>query len=119
MTEEEEAKYYQPPKPPVRKPRSPKYNTKNNWLITFVKDGQKSGKPQTKDPNDYFSGSPQEFVRFTGCNAGQVYRLINTHLGDPEKYPLRTIKGWRVNRIRKYSEAPKLGQRRRTKGMEL
>lgn len=119
MTEEEQIQYYEPPKPPVIKKRKPEYNTKQNWLITFVKDGLKSGRTATKDPANFFSGNPQDFVRFTGCNSGQVYRLINTHLGEKEKYPLKTIKGWRISRIRKYSEPPKLGQNRRTKGSKL
>lgn len=119
MTEEEQAKYYEPPKPPVIKKRKSEYNTKQNWLITFVNDGLKSGRPATKDPSKYFSGSPQDFVRFTGCNSGQVYRLINTHLKEDEKYPLKTVKGWRITRIRKYSEPPKLRDSRRTKGLKL
>lgn len=120
MSEEEQQLYYQPPKPPTTaKTRSKDYNTKKFWLVTFVKDGKKSGRPEVGDSVEYFSGSPQDFVRFTGCNTGQVYRLINTHSGDSEKYPLKTIKGWRIARIRRYSEPPKLKDTRRTKGVTL
>lgn len=119
MTEEESAKYYEPPKPRQLTSRKSEYNSKKNWLITFVRDGKKSGKVETTDPDNFFSGNPQDFVSFTGCNAGQVYRLINTHFGDVEKYPLKTIKGWRINRVRKYNQTPTLGQPRRIKGEKL
>lgn len=120
MTPEEELKYYQPPKPTTNTSKKDKtYNPKNNWLITFVKDGKKSGRPSTAKDVKTFSGSPQDFVKFIGCNAGQIYRLINTYEGSPEKYPLKTIKGWRITRIRRYKEAPELKNTRRTKGETL
>lgn len=123
MTEEEKVKYYQPPKPPKPKPRKKvKYSSKMHWLITFVNDGKKSGVPDTENPDHkFFSGSPQEFVKFVGCNLGQIYRLINTHeKSKEEKYPLKTIKGWRIARIRRHKESPiKKTHNRRVKGESI
>lgn len=105
MTEEEQEKYYQPPKPPKKKPskRNTNYNQKMYWKITFFKDWKK-GEPYPQEPDRIFSGTPQEFVRFTNCNIGQIYRLINWHDGNEEKYPLKSIKGWTIARIRRYTE---------------
>lgn len=120
MTEEEEEKYYEPPKPRKSKPVKSKYSSKKNWLITFVKDGKREGRPDTSFPDyEVQSGCPQDFVRAVGCNVGQVYRMINTYEGKSEKYPLKTIKGWRITRIRRYSEKPKLANTRRVKGAKL
>lgn len=117
MTEDEEAKYYQPPKPQVVKKRKSKYDTKQFWLITFIKDWKK-GQPYPKDTSKIFSGNPQDFVKFSNCNSGQIYRLINTHEGSAEKYPLKSIKGWTIARIRRY-DAPKEQFNPRGKGIRI
>lgn len=104
MTPEEEEQYYTPPKPPVLKPRKTKYSVKGKWRIVFHKNWVR-GYAIPKNKEDRFIGSPQEFVRFVGCNIGQVYRLLNTHQKLPEKYPLRSVKGWSIYRV--YKNTPK------------
>jgi len=105
MTPEEEILHYQPPRPPNKNNNKKKctYKSKKFWKITFFKDWKKGEKYPT-DPKSIYSGSTQDFVRFTGCNSGQIYRLINTHEGNLEKYPLKSIKGWSIARIRRYSK---------------
>lgn len=108
MTEEEKEKYYQPPrpKPPKKNSRPKHYSNKRNWYITFFKDWKK-GEKSPKEEHRRFSGNPQEFVKFTNCNIGQVYRLINWYEGNEEKYPLKSIKGWTIARIRRYDTPPR------------
>ena len=100
MTPEEEEKYYTPPKPPVLKDRKSRYYVKGKWRVVFHKNWTR-GYALPEKEEDRFIGSPQEFVRFVGCNIGQVYRLLNTHQKLPEKYPLKSIKGWSVYRVYK------------------
>ena len=108
MTPEEQEKYYQPPRFKERKKAPRKnYSNKRNWYITFFKDW-KRGKPYPQEECRRFSGNPQEFVRFVGCNVGQVYRMINWYEGcKEEKYPLKSIKGWTIARIRRYDTPPR------------
>ena len=103
MTPEEEEQYYTPPKPTSQGKRNKIYNSKRHWKLTFLHDWKK-GDLYPQESSRKFSGSPQDFVKFIGCNAGQIYRLINTHEGIPEKYPLRSIKGWAIARVRRYDE---------------
>lgn len=104
MTEEEQKQYYQPPKPPKKLPKkTKKYQQKMYWRITFLKDWKK-GQSYPKESGRIFTGTPQDFVKFVGCNIGQIYRMINWHLGLEEKYPLKSVKGWSICRIRKYEK---------------
>lgn len=106
MTPEEEILYYQPPKPPKPKNKIPvKFESKCHWKLTFFKDWKKGDKyPDPSEKLRRFSGTPQEFSKHIGCNQGMVYRLINTHLGRPEKYKLRSIKGWSIARTRMFDK---------------
>ncbi len=103
MTTEEIEKYYQPPKPPKVKPvfHRKEYASKMHWKITFFKNWKKGEKYPT-EPERRFSGTPQDFSRFVNCNQGLIYRLLNTHDGSPEKYPLKSVKGWTISRVRRY-----------------
>lgn len=101
MTEEEYAEHYQPPKPPPPKKKSNKVNVdRRHWRLWILKDWKASDPyPQEKDRS--FTGTMSEFAKHVGCQNGQVTRLVNTHIGVPEKHPLKTYKGWRICRIRK------------------
>lgn len=107
MTEEEQELHYQPPKAkPISRRTSKTYESKKNWKITFFKNWKKGEKyPDLKEePDRIFTGSPQEFSLMVNCNLGMIYRLINTHEGKKEKYPLKSIKGWTIARIRRYGK---------------
>ena len=107
MSPEEIEKYYQPPKPPkvVQVFHRKDYANKQYWKITFLKNWKK-GEPYPISKCDRFSGTPQDFTRKVNCNSGLIYRLLNTHDGIKEKYPLRSIKGWTIARIRRYDSVP-------------
>lgn len=110
MTDEEAKKYYQPPKPKSTKQvfHRKDYESKIHWKVTLFKDWNKGDKYPTKDEKHRrFSGTPQEFSRFFNFNKGLIYRALNTHCGLPEKYPVRSIKGWTISRVRKYNSDPK------------
>jgi hypothetical protein len=106
MSTEEAEKYYQAPKPPIVKQvfHRKEYESKKYWKITFFKDWKKGEKYPTEAIRR-FSGTPQEFSKFVNCNQGLIYRQLNTHYGLPEKYPLRSIKGWTISRVRRYDTA--------------
>jgi hypothetical protein len=110
MTEDELEMYYQPPKPP--KPPKPlvmkSVVVRMHWVITFFKDWRKGDKyPDPSEEGRKFSGNPQEFIRFINCNAGSVYRMIETHDGLKPKYPVHSIHGWSISRIRRYGSKRK------------
>ena len=104
MKEEEEIRYYEPPK--AREPISRKgiaLHSKSKWVITFFKDWKKGDKyPPPDDLIRRFSGNPKSFSSFVNCNSGMVFRLLNTHFKLPEKYPLKSVKGWTIARVRKH-----------------
>ncbi|AFK66688.1 hypothetical protein COPG_00092 [Colwellia phage 9A] len=107
MSTEEAIKYYQPPKPPVVNQvfHRKDYASKIHWKITFFKNWKKGEKYPTEKDRKY-SGTPQEFSKHLNCNKGLIYRLLNTHDGTPEKYPLRSIQGWTISRVRRYDSKP-------------
>lgn len=100
MTEEEFAKYYQPPRPPKKAERYIENIDRRHWRLWVLKDWKPSD-PYPKEKERSFTGTMAEFTKHVGCQGGQVTRLVNTHIGVPEKHPLKTYKGWRICRIRK------------------
>lgn len=116
MTEEEEETYYEPPPPPPPRKTSPQgYQSKRSWRVVFHRNWKRGyALPEKKE--DRFIGSPQEFVRFVNCNLGQVYRLMNTHQGLPEKYKLKSVKGWSIYRI--YKKEPSVNKKK-AKGVTI
>ena len=109
MTEEEFAKYYEPPRPPKKKERYIENIDRRHWRLWILKDWKPSD-PYPKEKDRSFTGTMSEFTRMMGCQHGQVSRLVNTFLGVTEKHPLKTYKGWRICRIRKFT-----GKETRTK----
>ncbi len=107
MSSQEAIDHYQPPRPPKNKPifHRKDYASKIHWKITFLKDWDK-GEPYPKDSSRMFSGTPQEFTRYLNCNKGLIYRLINTYEGLPENNKLRSIQGWKIARVRRYTVKP-------------
>ena len=105
MTTEESKLHYQPPRAriPVKRELA-KYQSRKYWKLTFFKDWKKGDQYPSDDPSRVFTGSPQEFCRFVNCNTGKIYRMINKHYGEPEKYPVGSINGWAIARVRKYTK---------------
>lgn len=101
MTEDEYALYYQPPKPVEHKPVVRKNESRKHWRLVILKDWKK-GENYPTEPERRFTGTMAEFVKRIGCQRGQVTRMVNTHFGLEEKYPLKSLRGWRIARIRKY-----------------
>ena len=98
MTTQEQIIHYQVRPEVVSTRKNSKYEKKQGWKLTFLKDWKK-GQPYS-NATDQWSGTPQEFCRMSGCNQGVIYRLINTHRGLPEAYPCKSIRGWTIARIR-------------------
>ncbi len=98
MTEQEQILYFQVRPEVVSTRKNAKYEKKQGWKLTFLKDWKK-GQPYNV-ATEQWSGTPQEFCRMSGCNQGVIYRHINTHRGLPEAYPCKSIRGWTIARIR-------------------
>lgn len=110
MTEDEYSEHYQPPKPVKHKPPKPRlqedgtrYPTMRYWKISIFKDWQR-GDPVPKEQERKFLGTMSEVAKFLNCQYGQVLRMVNTYLGEPEKYKMKSLHGWRIYRVRKHKE---------------
>jgi hypothetical protein len=102
MTEEEYAKYYQPPRPYKLPDKKPGSNERKYWKLLILKDW-KAGELYPKEKERVFSGTIVEFSKRIGCQVGQVHRMVNAYLGILDDYPLRSLRGWRIARLRKYT----------------
>ena len=99
MTDEEYAKYYQPPRP-FKLPKKKPSQVKRYWQLVILKDWKKKD-PYPKDPERVFSGTMSEFATRIGCQLGQVSRMVDAHMGIIDDAPLRSLRGWRIARLRK------------------
>lgn len=101
MTEEEYNKYYQPPRP-YKLPKKSSPQIKKYWQLLILKDWKK-GELYPKDPERVFSGTMSEFATRIGCQYGQVSRMVDAHMGILDDNPMRSLRGWRIARLRKYT----------------
>lgn len=101
VTDEEEVKYYIPPKP--IKPRNCTYKERANWKVTFIKRGEHS--IESKKYEDLFSGSIKELQIYLGLDrSSQIHKVLDSHYGISKGSPVKSVRGYVPYRIRKYSK---------------
>lgn len=105
-SEEDIAKYYQPPKPPPpinrEALREKKREMWNDWKITMYKDWKK-GDPSPQESNKVVVGTAYQVQKHINIDRANMNKMIMSYEGrTPPAYSnMWTYKGWRIARIQK------------------